>query len=195
MAPSMLPWCSRKNGRITLVRKRCDEEIASSKILKEVSLGVDHISAVSLNWSHAPDKEKAFGEPVERHLEELVEDNFRHKTIQNQPSQRWSLRSTRRQRRLRRPPSKWATACRRSSPCSPAPWSSSTRGRRSPQCWPAAKEVRDNVGQKYLVKTNLRPKPESQPEDNDTAETISDVEPLHSGVVFQHLERVSNLMS
>ena len=88
MAPSMLPWCSRKNGRITLVRKRCDEEIASSKILKEVSLGVDHVSAVGLNWSHAPDKEKAFGEPVERHLEELVEDSFKHKTIQNQPSQR-----------------------------------------------------------------------------------------------------------
>ena len=55
--------------------------------------------------------------------------------------------------------------------------------------------MRDNVGQKNLVKTNLRPKPESQPEDNDTAETVGDVEPLHSGVVFQHLERVSNLLS
>ena len=51
------------------------------------------------------------------------------------------------------------------------------------------------LGKKCLVKTNLCPKPESQPEDNDTAETVGDVEPLHSGVVFQHLERISNLMS
>ena len=51
------------------------------------------------------------------------------------------------------------------------------------------------LSKKCLVKTNLRPKPESQPEDNDTAETVGDVEPLHSGVVFQHLERISNLKS
>ena len=69
----MLPWCSRKNGRITLVRKRRDEKIVSRKILIEVSLGVDHVSAVGLDGSHAPDKEKAFREPVERHLEELVD--------------------------------------------------------------------------------------------------------------------------
>ena len=51
------------------------------------------------------------------------------------------------------------------------------------------------LGKKCLVETNLRPKPESQPKDNDTAETIGDVEPLHSSVFFQHLERVPNLMS
>jgi len=30
-------------------------------------LGIDDISAIGFDWSHAPDKEKAFGEPVERH--------------------------------------------------------------------------------------------------------------------------------
>merc|ERR1719270_1707549 len=48
------------------------------------------------------------------------------------------------------------------------------------------------VDEAHNVGQQLRPKTESQPKDNDTAETIGDVEPLHSSVVFQHLERVPN---
>lgn len=31
-------------------------------------LGIDDVGTIGFNGSHAPDKEKAFGEPVERHL-------------------------------------------------------------------------------------------------------------------------------
>ena len=38
----------------------------------KVALRVDNVSAVGLDGSHAPNKEKAFGEPVERHLDYIV---------------------------------------------------------------------------------------------------------------------------
>ena len=52
----------------------------------KVSLGVDHVSAVGLDGSHAPDKEKAFGEPVERHLGQKSTNCYRYFT-EDRPTQ------------------------------------------------------------------------------------------------------------
>ena len=155
-APSMVPWCSRKKGRITLesrydTSKNCLSKKGALKRKRNPTWSRWHW----LHWLQSGPYTRP-GRGIWRASRKAPGlhcwTNIKWRSL---PSQQWSRQSTRQQRRRRRRPSRWATAYRRSSQSSPGPWWSSRPGRGSPQCWPAA-------GGLNYCENSLQRKPEEE---------------------------------
>ena len=162
---------------------------------KETLLGIDDVGAIGFDWSHAPDQEKAFGEPVERHLGE--------KRLGNQ-----SLLLSRQSHPAGDEISKVLDDGEEGKddpvgePLRVVALRSTLEGLDGAVGWveeshSVGQQLNEKMFQKVTrtrkTKTNLSSKSKSEPQDNDASKSVGDVQSLHPGVILQHFERVSNL--